>query len=126
MKNQHVPSKIFTAAEKRRDLVRCSFRRLELDGVDLSGANLGEATFEEVSLRGCDLRKADLRGAVFLRCDLRGALLDGTFLGGNRFHGSCFAGATGLSEEQTAYVARHGGSLAEWTPEEGAHLRLLK
>lgn len=117
---------IFTTVEKQRELVRCDFRNLDLDGVDLTGANLCGSSFEEVSLRACDLRGADLRGASFLRCDLRGAKLDAVSVGGNHFDGSCFAGVTGLTPEQTEYIERRGGTFSDWPGGEGSRLRLIK
>jgi hypothetical protein len=117
---------IFTAVEKQRELVRCAFRNLDLDGVDLTGANLCEAIFEEVSLRGCDFRRADLRAASFLRCDLRGAKLEEVSLGGNVFHGSCLAGAVGLTAEQIEYIERRGGTFSDWPGGDASRLRLIK
>ena len=101
--------RVFSCAEKQ-ELGGQVFRAVSLDQVDFSGADLRLARFDSVSLRSCDFRRADLRGAEFVNCDLRQASLDEVELGDNRFDGSWFAGATGLSVDATRYVVSHGGS----------------
>jgi uncharacterized protein YjbI with pentapeptide repeats len=108
------PVAILTCREKSQ-LAGRSFQEVTLDGADFSGANLQGASFLRSSLRGCDFRGADLRGAAFLRCDLRGVALGDALLDGNRFHGSCLAEATGLSDEQNTYVCRRGGTFMAWS-----------
>jgi uncharacterized protein YjbI with pentapeptide repeats len=56
---------------------------VELEGADLSHAQLG----------GIDLRAADLRGANLRQADLRGARLDGVHLGGANLGGADLRGA---------------------------------
>ncbi len=125
MKENAAPVRVFTNIEKR-ELAGHSFRDITLDGVDLAEANLTECSFEGVSLRSCDFRRADLRGARFLRCDLRDARLEEVMLGGNRFHGSCLAGATGLTPEQHDYVCRRGGVFTDPQNGEGSRLKIVK
>ena len=108
------PVRVFTAGEKR-ELGGATFRDLALDGADFSDGDLQLTSFEGVSLRDCDFSRCDLRGARFVRCDLHGARFAGAQLGGNQFRGSSLARATGLTEEQSGYVSRHGGTFAtDW------------
>jgi hypothetical protein len=99
---------ILTGPEKRalRDRL---FRSVNLDGVDLTHADLRNARFECVSMRGADLSGADLRGAAFHGCDLRTARLATVSFGGNCFVGSWFVGAKGMTEAQRGYVRACGG-----------------
>ena len=97
--------RVFSEDEKR-ELGDQVFRAVSLD------CDLRRTRFDSVSLRGCDFRQADLRGAEFVNCDLREASLHQAELGDNRFDGSWFAGATGLSVEQTRCIVRCGGSFA--------------
>ncbi len=101
--------RVFSEDEKR-ELGEQVFHAVSLDCVDFAGADLRRTRFDTVSLRGCDFRLADLRGAEFVNCDLREASLNQAELGDNRFDGSWFAGATGLSVDQTRYIATCGGS----------------
>jgi uncharacterized protein YjbI with pentapeptide repeats len=84
---------------------RCSFARVTWDGarlthVDLGGAVLTDGRFDGAVFTGCNLAQADFsrtlplprgrqravaRDAVFERCDLRGANLEGLLLGNTRF-----------------------------------------
>ena len=107
--------RVFSVHEKQ-ELSDQIFQEVSLDRVDFSGADLRGARFDTVSLRGCDFRQADLRGAEFVDCDLRDASLHESLLGDNRFAGSWFASATGLTVEQIRYVYRCGGSFAAWSP----------
>jgi hypothetical protein len=82
-------------------------------------ANLRLARFVHVSLQGCDFSLADLRSATFVACDLRGATFTQTRFEDNRFDGSWFVGARGLSSAQRGYVRARGGlflSLAHELP----------
>jgi hypothetical protein len=100
---------ILTTSEKH-ELSDRFVREAVLDQVDLSGADFRGSHLEVVSLRGCTLRGADLRGAVLLRCDLREADLRDVMLGRNRFDGSWFAGASGLTDDQIQDISRCGGT----------------
>lgn len=96
-----------------------TFEHTDLSRVDFSMANLRLARFVHVSLQGCDFSLTDLRSAVFLGCDLRGATFSQTRFADNRFDGSWFVGARGLSTEQQRYVRARGGlflSLAHELP----------
>jgi uncharacterized protein YjbI with pentapeptide repeats len=100
--------KILSAFEKLA-MAGQSFEHTDLSRVDFSMANLRLARFVHVSLQGCDFAQADLRGAVFVACDLRGAVFGQTRLADNRFDGSWFIGARGLSRAQQRYVRARGG-----------------
>jgi hypothetical protein len=102
------PTRIFSGFEKRC-LQGATFRNLDLDLVDFTGADLRNALFEDVALCGCDFGSADLRGARFLRCDLRRARFARSWLGSNSFHGSWLLGAHGLSLSRRKDVERSGG-----------------
>jgi uncharacterized protein YjbI with pentapeptide repeats len=104
--------RVFTQVEKQW-LREQLFHAVDLAGVDLAAADLRGSRFEAVSLRGSDFRASDLRGVEFIDCDLRGACLSEAQLGANHFHGSCLAGAVGLSEEQAGYIRAHGGSFTD-------------
>lgn len=95
-------------------------RGARLDGVDLRGANLTRSVFDGASLVGADLRGADLEGASFAEADLTNADLRDTALSATRFferdaeerirgakiEGLRWEGATGLLEEQEAFLSR--------------------
>lgn len=100
--------KIFTKSEKA-ELWTLKVSHIRLDKVDFRAANLSGASFERVSLTGCDFTGADLQKTSFLRCDLRRACFEGARFGKNRFDGSWFTGASGLSAEERAYVVTSGG-----------------
>ncbi len=102
--------KVFTEGEKKALLVGHVFRGANLDGVDFSGSDLRAARFESTSLRNCDFSATHLFDAHFVDCDLRGASFRGAKLERNRFDGSWFLGATGLSASQRAYIEAQGGS----------------
>lgn len=76
---------------------RANFAYADMTGLDLSGAQLGDADFtgaimaevvldgavlENATLFGADLRRASLRGAVLRRADMRGVCLRGADLTG--------------------------------------------
>jgi uncharacterized protein YjbI with pentapeptide repeats len=103
---------IFTESEKRDALRGRVFRGTKLDGVDFSNADLSFTAFEDVSLIGCNFEGANLRGTRFARCDLRWSKFDRTMLGKNYFDKAIFGGATGLTNDQMRYIARHGGTFA--------------
>jgi uncharacterized protein YjbI with pentapeptide repeats len=102
--------KILSAFEKLGMAGR-TFEHTDLDRVDFSMANLRLARFVHVSLQGCDFSLVDLRGAEFIACDLRGAVFHRTRLEDNRFDGSWFVSARGLSVAQQQYVCTRGGLL---------------
>jgi uncharacterized protein YjbI with pentapeptide repeats len=105
-------SKQIFSVEEKRELIGEIFRDVALAAVDFSHADLRGARFVNASLRDCDFTGADLRSVDFVRCDLRRAVLSDVELGGNRFDGSCLAGAVGLTAAQSSYVRRRGGSFA--------------
>jgi uncharacterized protein YjbI with pentapeptide repeats len=116
--DQRPKLKILSAFEKLGMAGR-TFEHTDLNRVDFSMANLRLARFVHVSLQGSDFSSADLRGAVFVDCDLRGAVFQRTRLADNRFDGSWFVGARGLSVAQQQYVRTRGGlflSLANELP----------
>jgi DMSO/TMAO reductase YedYZ molybdopterin-dependent catalytic subunit len=100
-------------------LKNCDIRKARLDGVNLRGANLTRSRLDGASLRHADLTGADLEGASFVGADLTGANLSGTALCATRFvaidqHGNSVGatieglqwdGATGLLEDQKAYLS---------------------
>ena len=93
-------------------LKSCNLAGAQLAGADLSGANLTRSDFSGASLAGADLRGADLEGANFAGADLRDADLSGAALSAARFVGAQvdgmrWEGATGLLEEEEAYLAAH-------------------
>jgi hypothetical protein len=57
------------------DWSACDLTRVNLEGVDLSSANLSRANLTYANMRGADLREANLTGA-----DLRWAALEGAHL----------------------------------------------
>jgi len=103
-------SKIFTDGEKKAVLVGHVFPGADLDEVDFSGADLRAARFENTSLRNCDFSATHLLDTQFLGCDLRGACFSGAKFEHNRFDGSLFLGATGLSASLRTYIDERGGS----------------
>jgi uncharacterized protein YjbI with pentapeptide repeats len=110
--------KILSAFEKL-GMAGKTFEHADLSRVDFSMANLRLARFVHVSLQGCDFSLADLRSATFVACDLRGATFTQTRFEDNRFDGSWFVGARGLSSAQRGYVRARGGlflSLAHELP----------
>ena len=104
-----------TIKEKQR-LAGEVFRRRNLDGLDLRGANLSDARFENVSLRGADFTDANLTGAAFHWCDLRQADFSGARLDGNSFTRSTVRGARGLDSERMSYLADCGATLDDEPP----------
>jgi DMSO/TMAO reductase YedYZ molybdopterin-dependent catalytic subunit len=94
-------------------------RGARLDGANLRGANLTRSRFEGASLVGADLRGADLEGASFAGADLTNADLREAALSAARFFerdadgrirgaridGLRWEGATGLLEEQEAFLS---------------------
>jgi len=100
---------VLTTIEKQ-DLVAQSFRDLELNHVDFSGADLRGTRFVNMSLQGCDFSKADLRCADFIECDLRRANFENATFGYNRFEKSCLINATGISKRLRDYITAKGGA----------------
>lgn len=93
----------------------CDLRGAVLAGCDLRGINLSLSDLRGADLRGADLRGADLEGAWLQGADLRdadlrdAALTAATFEHGGqgaRLAGARLEGASGLLEDQAAYVAR--------------------
>ncbi|MBX3259267.1 MAG: pentapeptide repeat-containing protein [Labilithrix sp.] len=105
----HTFERILTTEEKSA-LRGESFSNRELDGLDLSGADLRGARFDRTLLVRCNLAGADLRGARFVLCDLRGVDFADTVFGDNRFDGTTFVDVVGLSESTRALIARGGGT----------------
>ena len=101
---------VFTQGERRSELRGQIFRNVNLDGVDLSWADLSLARFEHCSLVGADFSHSTLRGTEFVDADLRRSCLEHIRFGKNRFKASFFEGAQGLSRAQTRYITRHGGT----------------
>lgn len=95
-------------------LKRCDLREARLGAARLAGANfslsdLRGADLRGAELRGADLEGADLRSADLREADLRDAALTATrFVGGDaapaRIAGLRIEGATGLLEEQAAFL----------------------
>ena len=97
---------------RRLQLKGCDLRRAQLRGADLRDANLSLSDLRAADLRGADLRGADVEGADLRDADLRGVDLRGaacsaTRLVGARVDGLRWAGASGLLEDQEAWLARH-------------------
>jgi len=96
-------------------LKACDLRGVDLAGADLTGANLTRSDLCGADLRGAILRDADVEGACFAGADLRDADLRGAAAtavrlraaggGGARVEGLRWAGATGLSEADEAWLA---------------------
>jgi uncharacterized protein YjbI with pentapeptide repeats len=101
--------RIFTQNEKA-ELRGAGLADRNLNHVDLSKADLRDARFERVALRGADLAGADCRGAHFVDCDFTTARLDGLLVAGAVFTRSCFAGATGVTDDQRASIEASGGT----------------
>jgi Pentapeptide repeats (8 copies) len=55
---------------------RCNFNHIDMEGVDLSGANLRFATFSSVHFHAANLRNIDARNAKFIDSNLAGARLE--------------------------------------------------
>ncbi len=99
-------------------LKHCDLRESGLAGCDLRGANLSLSDLRGADLAGADLSDADLEGADFSGARLDGADLSRTALSATRFvghgedgtplaasvRGLRWAGASGLLEEQEAYL----------------------
>lgn len=99
-------------------LKNCDLRGVDLEGVDLRHSNLSLSDLREASLRSADLSGSDLEGANFAGADLTGANLTDTALSATRFAeagqkaviaGAVFAGSSGLTESQEAYVSSGSG-----------------
>ncbi|WP_266369206.1 pentapeptide repeat-containing protein [Tellurirhabdus rosea] len=54
----------------QQDFEQCTFRKLELTGVSLSGANFTDCHFEECNLTRIQLKNTKLDDAVFTGCNL--------------------------------------------------------
>lgn len=112
---------------KTSDLTRLQLKNCNLNGASLQEVDLRQANLSNSSLRGanmarCDLRGADLEGTDFVGADLSGADLRDTILTAARFYetsdteqtegarvtGMRVSGATGLFQEQRAYLESHG------------------
>ncbi len=99
-------------------LKHCDLRESALAGCDLKGANLSLSDLRRADLTGADLSDADLEGADLSGARLDGADLSRTALSATRFVGRDadgaalaasvvglrWAGASGLLEEQEAYL----------------------
>lgn len=97
-------------------------RGADLAGCDLAGANLSLSDLRGARLAGARLAGADLEGARLAGADLTGADLAGASLSATRFFeldaaglesgarvdGLRLAGATGLLEDQEAWLAARG------------------
>lgn len=102
---------------KASDLSGADFTGCDLAGINLSLCNLRGARLAGVSLAGADLEGADLAGADLSGADLSGAALsatrffadleDGSRLAA-RVEGLRLAGASGLLEDQEAFLAAAG------------------
>ena len=103
--------RVFTAEEKQ-DFSGRVFRKLRLDYIDFSAADLREARFEHVSLYGCDFAGADLRSAAFLDCDLRCAHFARAVFENNSFKRSWLTGAENVSYLLFEYIRARGGHFA--------------
>lgn len=75
------------AAEKKK------FSEEDLQGLDLSGLDLGEAVFEDCVLAGCAFKETRLGGAAFRRCSLPGTVFVGASLAGVELSFCDLAGA---------------------------------
>lgn len=130
-----LPRKVLLGADLRGwapradDLTRLQvknsdLRDADLAGRDLSGANLSLSDLRGARLAGARLAGADLEGARLAGADLTGADLSGCALSATRFYelvdgverGARVAGlrltaATGLLEDQEAWLRRHGVAL---------------
>lgn len=82
----------------------------ELIGMDFSGADFRDALFEKTRLVQCSLAGADLRGASFKLCDLSAVDLAEAIFGDNRFDGTTFVDAMGLSASTRAMIEQGGGT----------------
>lgn len=107
--------KVFTVNEKR-ELWKLKVSDIHLDRVDFRAANLAGASFERVSLADSDFTGADLRETIFLDCDLRRAAFQGATFGMNKFGGSWFTGATGLSRDDRSHIEASGGHFLQKIP----------
>ncbi|MCA9539463.1 MAG: pentapeptide repeat-containing protein [Myxococcales bacterium] len=103
-------------------LKNCDLRGADLRGADLRGANLTLSDLRGADLRDADLRDADLEGARFAGADLRGARLDNAALTATcffddqqeaRVDGLATGGATGLLEDQQAWLKARGVRCSE-------------
>lgn len=101
---------VFTRGERRTELRGQIFRNVNLDGVDLSSADLSHVRFEHCSLVGADFSHSTLRGTEFVDADLRRSCFEHVRFGKNRFKASFFGGAEGLTRVQTRYITRLGGT----------------
>ena len=94
------------------DLAHCDLSRANLSLSDLSGANLVEANLTGADLEGADFSGADLTGADLTRTQLSATrffreLGDGSRLEA-RVEGLRLQGATGLLEDQEAFLRSRG------------------
>ena len=69
-----------------------SSRRSDFMGTDFSGSKLKGATFAGLDLRAVNFSGCDMRGVTFVLCDLRGACLDNVDM-------------SGYTEDKTGYVS---------------------
>ena len=69
-----------------------SSRRSDFMGTDFSGSKLKGATFAGIDLRAANFTGCDMRGVSFILCDLRGACLDDVDM-------------SGYTEDKTGHVA---------------------
>jgi len=106
-------------------LKNCDLRDARLAGCDLAGANLSLSDLRGAELAGARLAGADLEGARLAGADLTGADLSGCALSatsffesardggelGARVEGLRLAGASGLLEDQEAWLRARGVEL---------------
>lgn len=95
-------------------LKSCNLAGAQLARVNLAGSNLTRSDFSGACLSGANLRGADLEGASFAgadltAADLSGAALSATLFVGAKVDGLRWSGASGLLEEQEAYLLAHAG-----------------
>lgn len=111
----------------RLQLKYCSLRNARWAGVCLDGANLSLSNLEGADLRDSRARGADFEGASFAGADLRNAHWQDVALSATRFYrdfasgkrlaadvrGLVIDGASGLLDEQAAFLRAHGAELRE-------------
>jgi uncharacterized protein YjbI with pentapeptide repeats len=83
-------------------------QKADLQGADLSDANLRNADLLQTDLSGANLTGADLRGATLGFTDLSGASLTGANLSGAIFEAAIFSGAFLIGADLSGTDVRFG------------------